>query len=266
MPDTSPDDTNVHPSESNRQGSERPNVPAGELRDLADDFFEAYRRRVEYYQSRLNMSAVDAYERVDEQLAKEAKRYDPLESLRESSPKEVTWSMLLSASSQDPEAAMEEWEHIKEEARGQLERGHDAAKAIHLSETPWQKARFYAVRESFIEEWEPRGGVEQRLIDTLAQTYLAWQYWLNLLHQRMLMQADKEERDRKRRGGWTPPTLEEADAEEQAAKMADRFHRMFVRTLRALRDLRRYTPNITIQNQGQVNIGGNQQVNNSASE
>ena len=159
---------------------------------------------------------------------------------------------------------MEEWERIKEEARGQLERGHDAAKAIHLSETPWQKAQFYAIRQSFIEEWNPRGGVEQRLIDTLAQSYVAWQYWLDLLHHRTLMQASKEERKRKRDARWTPPTLDEAEAEEQAATMADRFHRMFIRTLRALRDLRRYTPKVTIQNQGQVNIGGTQQVNNTA--
>ncbi len=42
--------------------------------------------------------------------------------------------------------------------------------------------------------------------------------------------------------------------------MVDRFNRLFLRTLRALRDLRRYAPAVTIQNAGQVNIGA-QQVN-----
>ncbi len=42
--------------------------------------------------------------------------------------------------------------------------------------------------------------------------------------------------------------------------MVDRFNRLFLRTLRALRDLRRYAPAVNIQNAGQVNIGG-QQVN-----
>ncbi len=42
--------------------------------------------------------------------------------------------------------------------------------------------------------------------------------------------------------------------------MADRFNRLFLRTLRALRDLRRYAPSVTVQHAGQVNIGG-QQVN-----
>ncbi len=44
------------------------------------------------------------------------------------------------------------------------------------------------------------------------------------------------------------------------SEMVDRYQRMFMRSLRALRDLRRYTPRIMIHNQGQVNIG-QQQVN-----
>jgi hypothetical protein len=44
--------------------------------------------------------------------------------------------------------------------------------------------------------------------------------------------------------------------------MADRFNRIYMRTLRQLRDLRRYSP-VTINNANQVNIAGNggQQVN-----
>ncbi|MDX2031597.1 MAG: hypothetical protein SF339_13055 [Blastocatellia bacterium] len=37
-------------------------------------------------------------------------------------------------------------------------------------------------------------------------------------------------------------------------QMADRFNRLFLRTLRQLRDLRRYSAPITINNPGQVNI------------
>ena len=38
-------------------------------------------------------------------------------------------------------------------------------------------------------------------------------------------------------------------------------HRQFMRTLRALRDLRRYAGAVTIHNQGNVNIAAQQQVN-----
>jgi len=54
------------------------------------------------------------------------------------------------------------------------------------------------------------------------------------------------------------------DAEvSQAADMADRFNRLFLRTLRQLRDLRRYNLPVTINNPQQVNIAaeGGQQVN-----
>ncbi len=45
-----------------------------------------------------------------------------------------------------------------------------------------------------------------------------------------------------------------------AAAMVDRFNQLFLRTLRQLRDLRRYSQQIVIHQPGQVNIG-QQQVN-----
>jgi hypothetical protein len=59
-------------------------------------------------------------------------------------------------------------------------------------------------------------------------------------------------------GKLATPSLSEAEAMEQAAQMADRFNRIFLRTLRALRDLTRYTPSLHIENHGQVNIGERQ--------
>jgi hypothetical protein len=47
----------------------------------------------------------------------------------------------------------------------------------------------------------------------------------------------------------------DADALEQAAAMMDRFNRVFLRTLRALCELRRRGP-VIVQNAGQVNVGG----------
>jgi hypothetical protein len=38
----------------------------------------------------------------------------------------------------------------------------------------------------------------------------------------------------------------------------DRFNRIFLRTLRALQDLRRRTPTVIVQNVGQVKIGEQQ--------
>ena len=53
-------------------------------------------------------------------------------------------------------------------------------------------------------------------------------------------------------------TPSSTEAMEQAAAMVDRFNRQYLRTLRALRDLRRCVSAVTIQQAGQVNVGGQQ--------
>ena len=57
---------------------------------------------------------------------------------------------------------------------------------------------------------------------------------------------------------YRTPRQADVQTRDDAIKNADRFQRMFMRTLRALRDLRRYAAKITIHNEGQVNIGQNQ--------
>jgi hypothetical protein len=42
--------------------------------------------------------------------------------------------------------------------------------------------------------------------------------------------------------------------------MVERWHSIFLRTLKAFRDLRRFVPTVIVRNAGQVNVG-QQQVN-----
>jgi hypothetical protein len=55
-------------------------------------------------------------------------------------------------------------------------------------------------------------------------------------------------------GYWFRPFVSEQEAIEHAAQMADRWNRIYMRTLRNLRDLRRYS--VIINNPQQVNIAG----------
>ena len=71
-------------------------------------------------------------------------------------------------------------------------------------------------------------------------------------------EGQREDYDVKQSGAARPPRIEAAEWLEQAAMMADRFNRLFLRTLRALRDLRRYGPTVVVQNAGQVNVGAQQ--------
>ena len=61
-------------------------------------------------------------------------------------------------------------------------------------------------------------------------------------------------------GRWEPQTISGTEAIDQAAAMVERFNAMFLRTLKALRDLRRQVPGVMVQNATQVNVG-QQQVN-----
>ncbi len=73
-------------------------------------------------------------------------------------------------------------------------------------------------------------------------------------------ETERQKHKLKQDGYYDAHRVTTAEAIEQAAAMADRFNRLFLRTLRHLRDLRRYVPAVTIQNPAQVNIGG-QQIN-----
>jgi hypothetical protein len=184
-----------------------------------------------------------------------------------------------------PRAAEWFWERCKLEGLKEFESGHLAANITfpvgHMTGL-WNIARYLGLRESFVYEWKPRGGIEIALIDMLAQTFFQWQYWLEQTVKRSQTREHEEHPDYSRwkaqriredkfhgvePGYWFRPRVSEQEAIEHAVQMADRWNRMFMRTLRQLRDLRRYAP-VTIHNPAQVNIAGDggQQVNLASSQ
>jgi hypothetical protein len=196
----------------------------------------------------------------------------PLESLN--------FGDLLKLHSFAPRVAERFWEKAKREGRKEFESGHLAANItfpVDYMKRLWNIARYIGVRESFIDDWNPRGGIEIALVDMLAQSYFQWQFWLEQTVKRSETKPREEHykyQEWKRYqtelqkakswedGYWFPPYVSEQRAIEHAVQMADRFNRIFMRTLRQLRDLRRYSP-VTINNPNQVNIAtdGGQQVN-----
>lgn len=179
-----------------------------------------------------------------------------------------------------PRVAEKFWESAKKEGRKEFISGHLGANInfpVGYMKQFWNIARYLGVRESFIDDWQPKGGIEVALIDMLAQCYFQWQYWLEQTVRRSETTVREEHpeysqwmarREKEYRtegwttGDWDRPYVTEQQAIEHAVQMADRFHRIFTRTLRQLRDLRRYSP-VTINNPNQVNIANDkgQQVN-----
>jgi hypothetical protein len=174
---------------------------------------------------------------------------------------QISWWRLSELVAQDPEAGYQIWRRIRDEARQELVSGHRAARAIEHDSRPWERAQFLALREAFRAEWRPQGGIEDALIDAMAQAYTGYQTWLERLDILATGEGKVEDHQLRERGYYLTPRLTTAQTIEQSAAMADRFHRMFLRSLRALRDLRRYSGPVVVQQAGQVNLGhGVQQV------
>jgi len=178
---------------------------------------------------------------------------------------QVTWICISQVSEADPEAGLQMWEGVRAEARAEIESGHRAAGVIScgMDTGPIDRARFLELRSALREEWNPLPGAESTLIDMLAQIQTVWEAWLSRHMFQITLQSSSRELERAKLrdpGTWLPERICDAESIEMSAAMVDRFNRLYLRTLRSLRDLRRMTPSITVQNAGQVNVGS-QQVN-----
>lgn len=203
-----------------------------EAEDVARHCADAYRRMAQYYREAGHDAAqADALARL------------PSERIAGTPSHELDWFGLNGLLERDAPAAQAVWERVKADAAGYVAGGSNVAEALGYV-TPWQRAQFVALRAAVHADWQPAGAVEVMVLDTYVAAHLAYLHWLGRLHERDLVPL---------------PAERTTDALDQAAVMADRFHRQMVRALRAMRDLRRYNVTIT-GNVEQLNVGG-QQVN-----
>ena len=229
-------------------------VTRQEIEPLAYELANAYRSMIGHYRKRYSMTYAEADERVRGEGALNYSLKCPV--------RDLTWYDLDTLEHHDPEMAAHRWLETKQTALNALESGHWAAEGVTSpggDDDPWRRAQFLALRESIAQEWQPQGGLEWVLVDTMAQAQFMYTAWLG----RLILYSECEAeniQDAPESGKYIPPTVRNIEAMDQAAAMMDRFNRLFLRTLRQLRDLRRYAPQVTIQSAGQVNIGG-QQVN-----
>ncbi len=229
----------------------------GETASLARKMAREYDAMVRYYRKHYGITAAEADQKAQELLA-----MNPEQELALTLPlDQVSWWSINALAQRDPEKAQRAWERLKAEARAELATGHRAAIAAEgFCVGPWARARVLAIRQAMIDDWQPRPGIEAALVETLATAQSGYLFWLERLMMRASSDAQMEEADLDAEGKWRPTRIPQAAATEEAAAMMDRFNRIFLRTLRALRDLRRYVPTVTITGAQQVNIG-QQQVN-----
>jgi hypothetical protein len=220
---------------------------------LAAEVAAAYGRIVKAYTEHWKLTPDEARQRATEMV-----KGDDDQEIMNKPPKEVSWYELNKLSTN--ELTMQKWASIKQAALDDLSTGHVAARIMEdFGSNCWSRATFLALRTELMGEWRPRNGIERQLIDTMAQAQTMYFIWLEVLRCRAVLDS-LTQRKLKEEGSWCAPRVTDSEAMEQAATMADRFNRMFLRTLRALRDLRRYSSQVVVQNAEQVNIG-QQQVN-----
>ena len=217
-----------------------------EVDSLAQEMGRAYRERVEHLRKEMSLERADAWASDGgAQLA----------ALEQTPPDQLDWWVLGRAAELDPERARAAWERALAAARDELYSGHRAAMAVRATGSPWERAQFLAILDAFVKGWQPKGGIEAALVETLAQTYAAQLAWMARLTLLSTTEAQRQDREIEERGRWAPPTVEAAAAIDQAAAMVDRFNRLFMRTLRSLRDLRRYSASVVVGHVDQLNLG-----------
>jgi hypothetical protein len=225
-----------------------------EARPLAREINDAFAGLVRGYVQGYQCSVQEAVARVGQTL-----NAIQLSRLLDKAPERLGWLELNGLTNQDPKAAARRWEEIKQAARDELHSGHRAARAFRDT-SPFERAQFLALRDDLARQWRPQGGIEVQLVETMALAQTGWLFWMRALSNLAVVGSELSGRDAREEWGTVTPRLTEGEAMERAAAMAERFNRIFLRTLRALCELRKRAPNVVVQNAGQVNVGA-QQVN-----
>ncbi len=221
-------------------------ISALEIGSLAHELKKQYVREINSFRKRAGLQFPEAAAKVNASSAEPAVDYCLSVSVRD-----TDWYHLRHLAEQAPELATKRWAEMVKEADAELESGHRAAEVVERgTSTCWQRAQFLVLRESLAEEWRPRSGIEWALIDAMALARTEELYWYH-----HLINFHEYGEDVSTTTKPIAPRVPMFKLVEQAGAMIDRFNRIFMRALRQLRDLRRYT--VVVQAE-QVNIGQNQ--------
>ncbi len=195
--------------------------------------------------------------------------------LLEQEPEQISWHDLANSMEHRPDHARAAWEHVKEAAREELRMGVRGARSVERTfSEPYERAQYLVILEALREALGPRDGVEDLLVQQMAGAYeqgLRWQARAveRVEHEswdgdrvrrraRENMTPAQRERDDADYGG-IPPRLSDAAAIDQAAMLADRYQRGFLRVLRTFREMRRVLGPLVMTG-GQLNLAEKQIV------
>jgi len=233
-------------------------LECAESLSIVQEMAKAYIGTIEFYKTEQGGEKTHD-EAVKEMLSMNEWRRKYVEGLE---PERVNWTHISAVAELSMQDSLNLWTRVRETADNELESGKRAAKVTGDHTHPFTLAQFLAIRDSFADQWQPTGGIESAMIDMMTIAFSLQMYWSGIAHQRAIQTHNDQQKEIERleSKGWKSPFQYEANAVEQAHRLADGYNRQFLRVLRQLRDLRRYAPVIIQNNGGQVNVGA-QQVN-----
>jgi hypothetical protein len=225
---------------------------------LAGEMAAAFGQLIDGLKEHYKASALEATAKADE-LCADA---DAFQRALHCPPDQVSWIDLLNLEESDPALALRRWEEVKGEARAELRSGHRAARALEsYGNGCWGRAQFLAVRAELVEAWRPRDAQELQLIDQMAQFQTLMERWQGTVNAYTEIMGTNGAARYKR--DVELPRVRDAEAVEGAARMVERFQRLYLRALQALQALqvrRRAVPPVVIGRAEQVNVAA-QQIN-----
>ncbi len=243
------------------RNDEAPAVPddVTEADALATEVARAYRRMALFYRDQYGLTGpeADARARGTDDTPEEAAA--DLARIRDRPADQVSWFDLTRVLERDPDTMADVWRAIRAAARNELHSGHRTAAALDWSGNPWQRARFLAIRDGIRADHRPRSGLEAAMVDMASEAFGDYLAWSETVHRRASLDVEAEERDAEQHGHWKPQRVGWVESLEHAARMAERAHARFLRTVKMLTELRRAGP-VYVGQAGQVNVAS-QQVN-----
>jgi len=180
---------------------------------------------------------------------------DSVDDALSMSPEDLSWNAIGQFEDESPGSFALIWERVKQYARDELESGHRAASVAVGDQRPITRARFLVLREKYIREWEPRNVLESEMIDAICQAKTIRDYWMTLATERVAVECEIERYWVEQSGKRSERRIDGSESARDAREEAERWDRVYIRSVRALRDLRRYTTAVIVNNQGgQVNL------------
>jgi hypothetical protein len=185
-----------------------------------------------------------------------------IQAIVDTPPQDATFFQIEQISRVDPAKAVARWEEIKATARGDLESGLMAARALeYLGGSAWERATYLAVRDRLVQAWSPRHAGEMALLEEMAQYEVTRMQWMRIVS---MWSRDPRIQTSMRDPGYHQTEKRHqtyAEANMEAMRMVERLQKLYQNALRMLLDSRRGKSSFIVNRAKQMNFAAGPQMN-----